>query len=78
MRMDGYMKGTVKEFSDLKGNCQFQVDVERVGMMEALEIPAEFKKSGVAVWLKYSLQRRPAQCGSSQPIDIVDIKKRES
>ena len=77
LTMEGFVKGSIKEFSELKGNCQYQMDLEGIGMAESLEMHAEFKKYGMAIRVKYSLQRRHNTCGDSQPVHIVDIKKRE-
>jgi hypothetical protein len=76
--MEGYKKGTVTQFKELSGNCTYQVDIESLGMAESLEFPRAFQKDGLAVWVNYSMQRRRSSCGTSQPIHIVDMKKREN
>lgn len=76
MEMDGFMEGTVVEFKSLKSPCNFQIKINETLTIEALEFPRNYMVDGLPVWVKYSMQRRPQNCGTSQPVEILEIKKR--
>ncbi|NND95560.1 MAG: hypothetical protein HKN45_11915 [Flavobacteriales bacterium] len=75
MEFDGYKKGIVLENTELSAPCDYRIKIGESMMIESLNFPEEFEIDGLEVWVKYSLQRRSAQCLGAQPAEIIDIKK---
>ena len=75
---DGYSIGVVQEDSNAEEPCEYLIEVKGMGLMEVGEIPKDYKKDGLKVWVKISPQRRQSICTGTTPGDLVEIKKRES
>jgi hypothetical protein len=46
-------------------------------MLETFDLPDSFKQDRIKIWLKFGAQKRMSLCDGSNPVAIIDIKKRE-
>ncbi len=73
----GFIKGTIKDFSQSNG-CGFLIVLEESKqVLQTLKpIAASFQKDGLKVWLKYRpIRPISPTCKEGTPIDIEAIKK---
>ena len=70
---------TIVDFSSKYEGCGYLIVIEgERDLYEAPEIPMEFQKDGMNVWIDYALSRRKqGTCMQAIPIIINQIKVRE-
>lgn len=74
---DGFDKGMINYHPENKEACQWFIKLDNGKLLEPLDLPQEFKKDSLKVWLKYMDQKRPSRCMEAMPVGISDIKLRK-
>jgi hypothetical protein len=75
-RYEGYQKATVKNFKGRDG-CDFALQLETGENLEPGNLPEEFQKDDLPVWVRYSVRKNMASiCMIGKMVTVTDIKKR--
>lgn len=75
-RAEGYVATTIIYDKTASSPCDYLLEAKGGEILEAMDLPEEFKKDGVKLWVKYIPQRRRSQCGTAQPIGIERVVRR--
>lgn len=71
----GFEKGMIVKGSGQDETCKFVLQLEEDNIVELAEIPEDFQKDKLDVWVKWAPHRRPSLCGF-QTGAIVEIQFR--
>lgn len=74
---EGFEKGMVSHRPENIEACRWFIELDDQRLLEPLDLPEEFQKDSLKVWISYMVQRRPSRCLEAQPVGINEIRKRE-
>jgi len=77
LKSEGYLRGVVKLSND-DGACPVVIDLDDPNygyLLDPTNIDEEFRKNGLAVWVKYIPLRMQNRCDNAHPIEITEIKR---
>ena len=73
---EGYTKATMVYFS--VDGCNYLLQLEDNKKLEATNLPLEFKKEGLHVWIKYTAKKGAVStCQAGQVVELADIQLRK-
>ncbi len=79
MLQDGFKMGTII-YSEVEGDCPYVIDIESDDyqyFLDPINLEESFKKNGEKIWFKFGGLRMPNRCEKANPINIIEIHKRE-
>lgn len=78
MMEEGYLKGTIVA-STTEGDCPYVIEVEgkEAYFLDPTNIESTYQKDGMKIWFTYRGLRMMNRCQKANPIELVDIEKRE-
>ncbi|MCF6351267.1 MAG: hypothetical protein L3J23_09630 [Flavobacteriaceae bacterium] len=76
---DGYSKATIIYDATKSDVCSYLIKLDKGEILEPLKFTNKvFRKNEQLVWVKFNRQRRLGRCSNAQPIELVEIIKREN
>ena len=74
----GYQKATTVA-SSLAGDCPFtlQIEGDNSYLLDPVNLEEGYKVNGIKVWVKYTPLKMMNRCDKANPVNIVEIQKRE-
>ncbi len=80
MLADGYLPGRII-YSDLADDCEYAIqfkDGEKdFYYVDPVNLPEEFRRDNVTVWVKYRNLRRMSRCEKADPVELTKIENRD-
>ncbi len=79
MTENGFKMGTIIA-SKKEGDCPYMIEVQgetESYFLDPMNIDESFKKNGEKIWFTYSPLRRMNRCVKANPVNIIEMKKRE-
>jgi type III secretory pathway component EscV len=78
MMASGYEKATTVA-SSLTGDCPFtlQIEGDNSYLLDPINLEEDYKKDGMKLWVKYTPLRMMNRCDKANPVNIVEIQRRE-
>jgi hypothetical protein len=75
-KKNGFKAGTVFDNTGLDG-CGFMISLEDKSKLDPTDLPAEFKKDQLPVWVKYQYKKGAVGvCMSGRIVTLLEIKSR--
>lgn len=75
---DGYSKAIVIHDESKSEPCSYLIQLDNGGLLEPLTFTNnDFKSNNELIWIKFVRQRRLGRCDKAQPIELLEIIKRE-
>jgi hypothetical protein len=74
----GYQKATTVA-STVSGDCPFTLKMEGDNsyMLDPINLQEDYKQDGIKLWVKYTPLKMMNRCDKANPVNIVEIQKRE-
>jgi hypothetical protein len=74
----GFTEGTIVA-SRAEGDCPFTIEVpgESAYFLDPINLGEEFKVNGQKIWFKYAGLRMMNRCEKANPVNLIEIQKRE-
>lgn len=74
----GYKKATTVA-SSLTGDCPFtlQIEGDNSYLLDPINLEEGYKADGIKLWVKYTPLKMMNRCDKANPVNIVEIQKRE-
>ena len=74
----GFTEGTIVA-SLAEGDCPFTIEVpgENAYFLDPINLEEEFKVNGQKIWFKYAGLRMMNRCEKANPVNLIEIQKRE-
>lgn len=80
MMEDGYLPGRII-YSDLADDCQYTIQLLEAGKefyyVDPVNLPENFRRDNVTVWVKFKGLRRMNRCENASPVEIIEILNRD-
>lgn len=80
MMADGFKMGTIVA-SEAEGDCPYTIQMEgedkQAYFLDPINLDESFKKNGEKIWFTYAGLRMMNRCIKANPVNIIDIQKRE-
>jgi hypothetical protein len=80
MTKEGFLSGTII-YSEKEGDCAYVIDVDNEGhsyMLDPINLDKSFMKDGQQVWFKFTGLRMMNRCTKANPVNIIEMKNKES
>ena len=78
MMDEGYQKATTVA-SSLTGDCPItlQIEGDNSYLLDPINLEEGYKANGIKLWVKYTPLKMMNRCDKANPVNIVEIQKRE-
>ncbi|MBN1339174.1 MAG: hypothetical protein JXA03_07615 [Bacteroidales bacterium] len=73
---EGLEKGMISHRPENIEACRWFILLEDGRLLEPIDLPEEFKKDSLNIWVGYMVQKRPSRCLEAMPVGISEIRKK--